>query len=307
MRCPAKLNLSLHVLGKRPDGYSTLDSVVALLDWYDALSIRPSLRANEASESDVYFTSNDPTLQALGEDNLVFRGIRAVQQQHRQNHPHLKGFPPVEVYLEKHLPYQAGLGSASSNAACAIRQYHTLVCQQWSELTPLSDEQLHELGAEIGSDVPLFLKKTPLLHLQGRGEHLDVIAGNSQSFRGVDVLVLKSARIAISTKDAYAWVHEAKAYSTPKALLIEGLQSGVPLKALQPAMHNDFEAVVFEKHPALALQKKALLDKGAFHAMLCGSGSAVVGFFEPDRLPSEKEQEQLQTRLGVKAWQTAFL
>ena len=305
MHCPAKLNLSLHVLGKRADAFSELDSVVALLDWHDDLLI--TLHEEENPAGAIYFSSNDKALEALDEANLVHRGIRAVQQYARQYHHNALAFPTVDVYLEKCLPYQTGLGSASSNAAAAIRLYHDLLCRYFPTLTPLSDEELHQLGAGIGSDVPLFLRGKSLMQMQGRGEHIQLIERNAHSFDGVEVLVLKSKDIAIPTKDAYAWVHEAKAYSTPHADFVAALKQGHPLNALTSYMYNDFEGVVFERHPELGGLKNALLDAGAFHAMLCGSGSAVVGFFDREATPSSLEQTHLATNLGVKVWQTTFL
>ncbi|MCE2931286.1 MAG: hypothetical protein LW809_07905 [Vampirovibrionales bacterium] len=307
MRCPAKLNLSLHVLGKRGDGFSELDSVVALLDWYDDLLISIHEDETPSSAGTVHFSSNDKALEALGEDNLVLRGIRYVQQYVRQYHHSPMAFPAVDVYLEKCLPYQAGLGSASSNAAAAIRLYHDLLCRKFPTLTPLSPKELLKLGASIGSDVPLFLMEKPVMHMQGRGERIQPIERDANSFDEVEVLVLKSKHIAISTRDAYAWVHEGDAYSRPDPNFVDALKQGSPLKELTPYMHNDFEGVVFERHPELHGLKNALLDAGAFHAMLCGSGSAVVGFFDREAMPSSPEQNHLATALGVKAWQASFL
>ncbi|MFN7311401.1 MAG: 4-(cytidine 5'-diphospho)-2-C-methyl-D-erythritol kinase [Vampirovibrionales bacterium] len=306
MRCPAKLNLSLHVLGKRGDGFSELDSVVALLDWYDDLLIS-DCDGDSPSHGDVHFTSNDKALEALGEDNLVLRGIRAVQQYVRQYHHSPVTFPTVDVYLEKCLPYQAGLGSASSNAAAAIRLYHDLLCRKVPTLTPLSLEELNQLGAGIGSDVPLFLREKSVMHMQGRGERIQPIDRPVSQFQDATLLILKAEHIAISTKDAYAWVHEVQAYSTPDPHFLDALQKGHPLKGLTSYMHNDFEDVILERHPELRGMKNALLDAGAFHAMLCGSGSAVVGFFDHDKMPSSLEQSHLATSLGAKLWQTTFL
>ena len=307
MHCPAKINLSLHILGKRPDGFSDLDSVVALLNWHDDLVMSLRTEVESPFEKDVHFTSNDKTLEALGEDNLVLRGIRAVQQYVRQYHHKLVTFPPVDVYLEKCLPYQAGLGSASSNAAAAIRLYHGLLCRYFPTLTPLSSEELLALGASIGSDVPLFLREKSLMQVKGRGEILVPIDGKAKTFEAVEALVLKSKPIAISTKDAYTWVHEANAYSTPDGAFLDALQKRVPLKELKHYMHNDFEDIVFGKYPALLALKKRLLAAGAFHAMLCGSGSAVIGFFECGKIPGPLEQQDLASSLDVKVWQTRFL
>ncbi len=306
MHCPAKLNLSLHVLGNRADGFSELDSVVALIDWHDELTIS-DYEGDSPSHGDVHFTSNDPALEALGEDNLVLRGIRAVQARFQKKHQTPLVFPPVHVHLEKCLPYQAGLGSASSNAASAIKGYYKGMRRLMPELKKLSSPELGFAGASVGSDVPLFLLEKSFIHMQGRGERIQAIERYVFNFQEAQLLILKAEHIAISTKDAYAWVHEANAYSTPDRNFASLLARGYPLTDLTKYMHNDFEGVVFEKHPELRGLKNALLDAGAFHAMLCGSGSAIVGFFDRDTMPSPVERDLLATSLGVKLWQTTFL
>ena len=311
MRCPAKLNLSLHLLGKRQDGFTELDSVVAFLDWHDDLiiSLHEEKSEEKSPSGSIYFSSNDKTLEALGEANLVHRGIRAVQKHAQESHHQTLAFPAVDVYLEKCLPYQAGLGSASSNAATAIRLYHDLLCHRFQTFTPLSLEELSQLGASIGSDVPLFLKESPLVQMQGRGERTYSIQQNaeSSSFTNIELLILKSNTIAIATKEAYAWVHESHAYSQPDPAFLDALEHGDSLKDLVHYMHNDFEAVVFKKHPHLVNVKTALLKTGAFHVLLCGSGSAIVGFFDADKIPSLSQQKALEVSFDVRCWHSSFL
>jgi 4-diphosphocytidyl-2-C-methyl-D-erythritol kinase len=319
MRCPAKLNLSLHVLGRRQDGYSELDSVVALLDWADDLFIEvlnPCPSPDSALPQDLIFTSNDPYMETLGEANLVIKAIRAVQNTVQKQSLETQGatlnFPTVRVHLDKHLPYQAGLGSASSDAATALLLYHQRLVETLPsrDFQPLSDACLKTLGAGIGSDVPLFLEGVPLLRMQGRGERITPFSSKaSVVLDDIVLLVIKSESLHISTAEAFRRLHEAQTYSLLTHDLLHALEAPkapTAFDALLPLLKNDFEAVSVAQYPLLEAMKTALTHLGAFHTLLCGSGSAVVGFFHQTKTPSLEAQASLAKRFEAHTWVTSF-
>ena len=132
---PAKLNLFLHVTGRRPDGYHLLQSVFMLIDWCDVLHIE--VRGNGA------VTREDLT-SALPADDLVVRAARALQK--------ATGCPQgVHIGVSKHIPAQAGLGGGSSDAASTLLALNRL----WK--LKLSRQQLHSIALTLGADVPFFL------------------------------------------------------------------------------------------------------------------------------------------------------
>jgi|GEM_PF-6926719 len=296
LKSHAKVNLTLHLIGPRDDGFTELDSIVAKLEAHDLLTatlndpvtlLIGSATPRKAAAVErsplvltqgLSFSCNDTSLEQLGEDNLVIKGVRAVQQAFLACSPFQKeragvrmsqvvSFPPLHLHLDKRLPYQAGLGSGSSNAAVAMQAANQLYAHYF-ESDPLDNETLMELGAAIGSDVPLFLCKAPLLHMTGRGEIVTPLE-EENPFIHKQVILLKSEVIHVSTKEAYNAVHQARAYSKP---CTQGFTAH--------SLHNDFESVIFNKHSELLVTKKSLLDSGAEAVMLCGSGSALMAIYK---------------------------
>lgn len=264
---PAKLNLRLSLLGpRRADGFTPLQSLVMPVSLEDTLY----LTWEPALTFCLGITCNWPELLQQPETNLVCRAFRAFWKVHPRQVP-----PPVrfQVALTKRIPYQAGLGGGSSDAAAML-----LLCQQWClehDEALLSAEQLQQTAAGLGSDVPLFLHaNTPLLWLSGRGETLTPLP-HSTPPSGVWLLV-KDSELAMPTAQAYAVAHQLKAYSAE-------LPVSTPLPASAPDwtnwFHNDFEAVVEPLLPGLADIRQALMQAGAVRVLLCGSGSALAGWF----------------------------
>jgi 4-diphosphocytidyl-2-C-methyl-D-erythritol kinase len=317
MKSPAKLNLFLHLLGKRSDGFTELDSLVGLLDWHDELHIRLRLESDVSQAhavllQDVAWSSNDTSLQDLGESNLVMRAIRALQTEWMTHHGVASSdFPFVSIHLEKHLPYQAGLGSASSNAATALQDYHQLLSESLG-FPQLSQATLGRLAASIGSDVSLFLQGTSFVRMQGRGEIISPVEVADSFTQGVQLLMAQPELLAISTQAAYAWFHQQNTYRSQKynpegETVFQQIQAGATLQTLKEFWTNDFESVILERYPHLHELRKAFYDLGAFHVMLCGSGSAWVAFYDSTTLPTPTQQADLVRRFACRLWQTRFL
>jgi 4-diphosphocytidyl-2-C-methyl-D-erythritol kinase len=291
MHCPAKLNLTLHLLGLRPDGYTNLESWVAKLALHDTLSVGlrvPQLTDalhTEVLEQGLYFSSDDAYLQTLGENNLVIRAVRSIQAEltHRVKTP--PPWPKVHVHLEKNLPYQAGLGSASSNAATALIMANTCYSHHLG-IPPLPLATLMKLGAAIGSDVPLFLQPdAALIHMQGRGEIIQqTLPKLPKPLETLHLIIAKLPEINIPTGEAFALVHQQQAYSQVDASSFNP-QAIRDLNTIPSHCNNDFEPIALALRPELGLLYQAFHETGALHTLLCGSGSAVAGFYPS--LPQE--------------------
>ena len=246
---PAKINLGLHVLRRRADGFHEIETVLLPIGWHDVLT---------AHEADAFrFTCSDPTLPT-GERNLVVRAARAFERLAQRE-------ARVALHLEKRLPHGAGLGGGSSDAA------RTLLLMRDLFAPDLSLRDLHPLAAALGSDIPFFLHDTPML-ATGRGEVLAPLGDYDFPF----ALAVVMPPVQIATAEAYALIQ-------PNAQRRPDLQTVVESNDLDRWRHeltNDFEAPILARYPAIGRAKQDLLDAGAGYAALSGSGAAVFGVFE---------------------------
>lgn len=277
----AKVNLCLHVLGRRSDGYHELRTIFQAISLHDTLEIslrrRPGIEL-EVDESALHTSGAEapgkgkrdalparlkprPTTQCPADSsNLVWRAVDAVRRE-------LKLKSGVRVRLTKRIPVGRGLGGGSSDAAAAIQGLLRLTGKD----LPL--EQVVERASRLGADVPFFLFGGRALGV-GRGDEIYPLPDGLR--RGV--LVVSPRDIAVNTREAYGWLGRTltKTRAAPKlsrfcALCWSPQGSG---------MANDFEAAVFRRHPRLRKLKRDLLRRGAAEAALAGSGSAVFGVFQ---------------------------
>lgn len=251
---PAKINLGLHVLRRRADGYHDVETVLLPIGWADRLAAAPA--------DDLALTCSDPALPT-DDGNLVVRAARA-----------LAGWAGIEpraaLHLEKRVPYGAGLGSGSSDAAHALR----LLAALWRLDVPEAD--LHRLAAGLGSDVPFFLLGGTAL-AAGRGEVLTPLrGGDGRPYRLPFALVVAVPPVHVATAEAYGLVTPGDRDRPDLAALVRSND----LVRWRAELVNDFEAPVLVRHPEVAAAKAALLDAGAGYAALSGSGAAVFGVFE---------------------------
>lgn len=237
---PAKLNLSLRILGKRDDGFHEIDTtMVSLPGLCDSLTF---------SEADAFSLTCDDSSLAVDETNLVTKAVRAYEQATGSTCCH-------SIHLTKRIPHGAGLGGGSSDAAS------TLMALNEINPTPLSSGRLLAIAASLGSDIPFFLGPE-VARCTGRGE----IIRSAPSPPRMDVLLLKPS-FPVLTPDAYQrWQN-----STPLSRIPYGEQN---LDGL--IIVNDLERPVFAKHRFLAEMKAWLLHRDEVAAaLLCGSGSTL--------------------------------
>jgi 4-diphosphocytidyl-2-C-methyl-D-erythritol kinase len=266
VRAPAKVNLSLAVLGRRADGFHELDTVLMALELGDVLEARA--RDDEHLELSV----SGPAAAGVPSDgtNLALRAAHAVQELAR-----MRGLAPsgAALALEKHVPAAAGLGGGSSDAAAAA-----FACAELWGLPP-DDPALLERLAELGSDCPFFLaaRATGLARCTGRGERVEALSALELPWQ----LVVVTPDVACSTAAVYAALERREGGERrrfdPRAL------AGLPLASARARLENDLEEAAGRVQPAL-FEFRARLDElapGAFR--LAGSGSSCFGFFEDAR------------------------
>lgn len=246
----AKINLGLHILRRRPDGYHDLDTVFyPLYACTDALEMLPS-----PDGQDRLFIHDENWTEAP-ESNLVWKAMVMFR----------RGFPalePLHWHLKKGIPSGAGLGGGSSDAAFALRLMagHLQV--------PLSDPRIPEMAASLGSDCACFLVDGPAAG-SGRGEILRPVDTDLSSC----CIEWVYPGLHISTAQAFSGV-KPRADRPSVAEIVAG-----PLHTWKDLLVNDFEETVFAAWPQLAALKEDFYRRGAVYASLSGSGSAVYGIF----------------------------
>lgn len=247
LQAPAKLNLSLRVLGKRDDGFHEIETLMVKLPGLaDRLEFSPAGAFS--------FHCDDPSLPA-GEDNLVVKAVRAYEAA-------LGSACQYAITLRKTIPHGAGLAGGSSDAAAVLRGLEQL------HDDALGSDKLHQIAAALGSDAPFFLT-AGAARCSGRGEKIE-----PQKAPGpLRVLLLKPV-FAVPTADAYGrWAVSRELPGVRHAAQdLDGL-----------VLVNDLERPVFEKHRFLAELKHWLLAREeCAGALLAGSGSTVFAVLYPD-------------------------
>src|SRR4051812_23047969 len=236
-RAFAKINLSLRVLGTRPDGYHELRTIFQSIALYDTLTIR-------TARGPFRLTCDDPNCPA-DYTNLIWRAADAMWKAGRRR----GAARDVAIDLQKRIPMHAGLGGGSSDAAAAIRVF----ARMWG----VDETQARAIGRELGADVPYFFEGGTVLGLE-RGDLLFPLIDRP---RGWLVLVLPD--FGVSTKDAFAWwdASRQRARRSPQRLALDS-----------DALINDLEDVISERHPQVARIVTRLRSAGAMHAAMSGSG-----------------------------------
>jgi 4-diphosphocytidyl-2-C-methyl-D-erythritol kinase len=254
----AKINLRLHILGKRPDGFHELRTIFQTISLHDELRLRPSRRP----EISLNITGNSSLSSEPIEKNLVSRAVNALRRE-------LKIRGGVEITLKKTIPAGRGLGGGSSDAAAALLGYLRLTKKK------LASARLMEIAASLGADVPFFLHGGRALGVN-KGDEIYPLADVSKQH----ILIVSPHEIHVPTPDAYRWL-KAKPLTLTNSAVNPKLFEFCALcwSAQGSGLSNDFERSVFRRHPRLDQIKRDLLHRGAAEASLAGSGSAVFGVF----------------------------
>ena len=267
---PAKVNLHLEVLGKRPDGYHEIQTLLHRVGLYDQIEI------HEGGEGIRLFTEGEPIPQGM--ENLAWKAAHAFFQT-----VGIQG--KVEIRIRKRIPVGAGLGGGSSDAAAMLVALNDLL------RAGLDEKSLMALGAGLGADVPFFIFERSAL-ARGKGEILTPV-----KFPAPLWFLMLVPPYQIST----AWSYEAFDH------LAGGKKEGTPIRDsypelmdLLPVLKNDLELPAFTRYPELGRIKEELLRKGARGALMSGSGSVVFGLFAA----SEEAKRTEQNLMLPPGWKT---
>ena len=250
---PAKLNLGLHILSKRADGFHDLESVFLPLRWTDMLEVTLN---DEVPAGEARFVWSGLEIPGNSSDNLVTKAHRLLADKH--------DLPGLSIHLHKILPMGAGLGGGSADGTYALRAIND-VCE-----LGMSPQELAHDAALLGSDCPFFVQDDAAL-VQGRGERVTPI-DLSSALDGCHVVVANPG-IHIGTAEAFAHV-------TPQARITDwqGL-AGTPLNQWHLHLRNDFEAGIRAQHAAVDELLTQMAEAGADHVQMTGTGSTVFGLF----------------------------
>lgn len=260
VRAPAKLNLSLLIAGKRPDGYHEIETVMAKVDWYDELLFE------QGRHDRIELVCRGPRWAPQGEANLVYRACKMLYDSAGVR-------PGLKITLTKNIPAGSGLGGASSDAAAAL-----IGLNRFAQLGVGADK-FFEIAARLGSDVPFFLAG-PLALCRGRGEKIEEFA---EEFAFQAILVLPS--ISVSTKRVYEnYVHNHELYDKFSSKINEFIAEK-KFDLLTKMCANMLEKSSFQLYERLTDLKLRIEALCIGPVGLSGSGSAmycVVGNADQD-------------------------
>ncbi|WP_421920573.1 4-(cytidine 5'-diphospho)-2-C-methyl-D-erythritol kinase [Marinifilum sp.] len=248
----AKINLGLNIINKRPDGFHNIETVFYPIPLCDALEI-----AESDSDEKYEFSSSGIPIDIDPSENIVIKAFEWVASKFE--------IPPTAIHLHKKIPFGAGLGGGSADAAYMIKMLNDFY------KLGMSIKELEELAIEIGSDCPVFIKNQPVF-AEGKGE---IFTSVNLDLSGYHLAVLKPD-IHISTPEAYSGVSPKKSGKLLKELI------NLPLTEWKENICNDFEESIFPNHPELARLKEKLYGLGATYAAMSGSGSSMFGLFEKE-------------------------
>ena len=266
-----KINIGLRVVSKREDGYHNLETIFyPVYGLHDELEVEPIISDtaqhhttlhNSTQHSPIQFIQEGLAVDCPAEDNLIIKCYLRMRAKYPQ-------IGDVRIRFKKNIPFGAGLGGGSSDAAHMAIALNELFSLQ------LTKEQLAEEVRPLGADCPFFVYNTPC-YAEGIGDKLSPISMDLSGLR----LVMIKPQCGVSTKEAYAGIVR---HPEVEGQIKQALAESQTLADMHPLLVNDFEQTVFPIHPEIAKIKQRLQDAGAVYAAMSGSGSTVFGLFKND-------------------------
>lgn len=287
MVAPAKINLSIDVLGRRSDGYHQVAMVMQTIDLADLVTV-------SIGKTDTPIILRGGSLEAPPDtNNLVYRTAALVREQANLS-------IGVEIDLEKRIPVAAGLAGGSSDAAATMKAMNRLFHLGWSE------EKMETLLAELGSDIPFLVRGGTALATE-RGEQVHILPEPPEFWVilvkppfGVSTPQVYKALGAKSLPDPFSWTGIMTRDTVPDGTFTKKMISAIDqgsYTALIVAMGNDLEKVTLEWHPELKELKKRLIRLGCDQSLMSGSGPTILGFVEVENKARQiAEQMAEETR-----------
>ncbi|HWQ74101.1 MAG TPA: 4-(cytidine 5'-diphospho)-2-C-methyl-D-erythritol kinase [Syntrophomonas sp.] len=252
LEAPAKVNLTLNVLGKRDDGYHELETVMHQIGLTDKISLK-------RGGSGIRVGSNSP-LVPQDEENLAYQAARLMYDKFALQ-------AGLQIYIEKNIPVGAGLAGGSTDAAAVITGINDLFGLQ------LELNAMLELGARIGSDVSFCIMGGTAL-ARGRGEILSPLAEGPEL-----TFVLVKPDFQISTRAVYQMFRRENVASPPDTAAFLAAWNNCDMISIARKMNNVLESVSLSEHPEIMAIKHQLVELGAENALMSGSGPTVLGLF----------------------------
>ena len=249
---PAKVNLFLKVVSKRPDGYHNIVSIVDIISLFDVIRI-------EEIPDDIVSVKDDKDVLPDGMANTMYRAVIALKERFNIR-------SGVSVYIEKHIPIGSGLGGPSSNAATVLRELTKI----WG--IPISETELKEIGSNVGADVPLFLYGKPCV-MRGIGSVISPIELPSLWY------LIVYPNVSISTRRVYEGLKIVLTKKQNDIKLVAKFNNALEISAI---LENDLERVGILLCPSIQTIKQRLIEAGAQGTLMSGSGSSVFGIFETE-------------------------
>ena len=259
-----KINIGLRIVRKREDGYHDLETI-----FYPVYGLHDELEVEPAEE--FAFLQDGLVVDCLPTDNLIYKVYKRMQE-------HFPQIGNVKITFKKNIPFGAGLGGGSSDAA------HMAIALNEIFSLGLTREQLAEEVRPLGADCPFFIYNTPC-YAEGIGDKLSPITLDLSGLR----LVMIKPNCSVSTKEAYAGIVR---HPEAEGHIKQALAEGQTLTDMSPLLINDFEQTVFPIHSEIAEIKQRLLSAGALYAAMSGSGSTVFGLFQHN--PEGRTDAQLR-------------
>lgn len=250
----AKINLALHVTGKRSDGYHLLESLVVFAEYGDRISITP------ASADQLWITGRYSAELGSKNNNLVTLACAAL----RIRFPEIAG-QHVRIDLEKNLPVASGIGGGSSDAAATLKALSALCGLE------IDTGTLCDIGLALGADVPMCVHDAPLI-ARGIGDRIEPLA----CFPALD-LVLVNPGVPLSTPAVFSQLENPASLPLQPVMSLPSFRSVLDLLA---SVENDLQPPALNAVPQIGEALNAVTDAGAAFARMSGSGATCFGLFE---------------------------
>jgi 4-diphosphocytidyl-2-C-methyl-D-erythritol kinase len=248
-----KINLGLHVVRKREDGFHEIETLFYPVLWKDILEVTEGISEEFDLEISGLNISGDL------ESNLIYKAWKLIKADY--------SLPPIRVNFHKNIPMGAGLGGGSSDAAFMLK----LLNSKFN--LGISNEKLMNYAAQLGSDCPFFVESKPCL-ATGRGE---ILAPLNIDLSNYQIVVVMPKNISVGTADAYSWIKPQQ----PQRPISEIIQ--LPISEWKKYLINDFESPVIKYFPRIGEIKNELYKAGAHYASMSGSGAALFGIFDKSK------------------------
>ena len=277
VRAPAKINLSLLIAGKRPDGFHELETIMAKVNFYDQILIEQGKKAG------IELICNGPEWAPEGEENLVHKAAKILLESCGQG-------VDIKITLTKNIPAGSGLGSASSDAAATL-----MGLNKYLDLS-LPNRELAKLALKLGSDVAFFLDG-PLAFCTGKGEKIKKL---DENFNFLALLILPD--VSTPTKEVYAnYKHNPALYKKPNARINDLLEKN-RIDLVLKMCTNMLEISCFSLYKELADLKAKIESLGIRPLCLSGSGSAMFYIIDNGDIEKAREnRDKLEEKTGCKS------